>query len=143
MPEGQVGRVEQKLLQLGEVRGIVTGAWGEVSEPTHALLAHLANSRVRIALPTRSRRGLLRSEDAERALAISSLRRRLGVATVKAQSLSLLGRLECLGIGGAAAAGRRLQAQLQERNWRRQDQAYALALRTGKAGYQIGFSVTN
>ena len=39
----------------------------------------------------------MRSEEGERAVAISSLRRRLGVMTVRCQASSLLGRLEPLG----------------------------------------------
>ena len=141
VPEGEVEPVEQKLLQLGEVRGVVTGNWGEVSEPCHALLAHLATSRVRVAGPTRGRRGILRSEEADRAIAISALRRRLGVATVRAQSLSLLGRLEGLGPGTAAAAGRRLQAAERERRWRREDAAFSLARRQGWSSYRTGFAM--
>ena len=52
----------------------------------------------------------MRSEEGERAVAISSLRWRLGVMTVRCQASSLLGRLETLGPGGAAAVGRRQQA---------------------------------
>ena len=40
--QGTVGPVERKLLELGEVRGIVAGNFGEVSEDTHALVAALA-----------------------------------------------------------------------------------------------------
>ena len=104
-------------------------------EPCYALLAYLATSRVRVAGPTRGRRGILRSEEADRAIAISALRRRLGVATVRAQSLSLLGRLEGLGPGTAAAAGRRLQAAERERRWRREDAAFSLARRQGWSSY--------
>ena len=39
--------MERKLLELGEVRGIVSGNFGEVSEDTHALLATLPTYRVR------------------------------------------------------------------------------------------------
>ena len=46
IPEGTVGRVEAKLLELGHVEGLVAGQFGEVSEATHALLAILATSRV-------------------------------------------------------------------------------------------------
>ena len=138
--EGEVGATERKLLQLGEVRGLVAGAWGEVSEPCHALLAHLATSRVRVAGPTRGRRGLERSEEAERAIAISSLRRKLGVATVRAQCHSLLGRLETLGPGTAAASNRRWQAAEEERRWRREEAAYTLAMRQGRSSYRTGFS---
>ena len=141
VPDGQVGPTERKLLQLGEVRGLVAGNWGEVSEATHALLDHLATSRVRVAIPTMGRRGFERSEEAERSIAISSLRRRLGVATVRAQCHSLLGRLEVLGPGTTAAANRRRQAAEQERAWRREDQAYSLARRQGRNAYRTGFAV--
>ena len=138
--EGEVGATERKLLELGEDRGLVAGAWGEVSEPCHSLLAHLATSRVRVAGPTRGRRGLERSEEAERAIAISSLRRKLGVATVRAQCHSLLGRLETLGPGTAAASNRRWQAAEEERRWRREEAAYTLAMRQGRSSYRTGFS---
>ena len=36
-PEAGVGRVEQKLLSLGPIQGIVAGQFGEVSEATHSL----------------------------------------------------------------------------------------------------------
>ena len=39
----------------------------------------------------------MRSEEGERAEAIASLRRRLGVMTVRCQASSLLGRMETLG----------------------------------------------
>ena len=53
---------------------------------------------------TRGRRGILRSEQAERLVAVSSIRRRLGVAAIKGEAFRLLGRLETLGPGTAAAA---------------------------------------
>ena len=140
MEEGVVGPTERKLLQLGEVRGVVSGNWGEVSEATHALLAHLATSRVRVAGPTRGRKGLMKSEEAERATAISSLRRRLGVATVRAQCHSLLGRLETLGPGTAAASNRRWQAAEEDRRWRREEAAHSLATRQGWSSYRTGFA---
>ena len=49
IPEGTIGPVERKLVELGEVRGIVSGNFGEVSEHTHALVAALATCRVRVA----------------------------------------------------------------------------------------------
>ena len=44
-PEGTVGPVERKLMELGEVQGIVSGNFGEVSEATHTLVAALARCR--------------------------------------------------------------------------------------------------
>ena len=139
-PVGTVGAVERKLVELGEVRGIVAGNFGEVSQETHSLLASLATSRVRVAGPSRGRRGHMRSEEGERAIAISALRRRLGVLTVKCQALSLLGRLEVLGPGTAAAAGRRWHAGELERCWRREQQADNLARLSGHLAYRSGFA---
>jgi hypothetical protein len=141
--EGEVGRVESKLVELGEVQGLVCGNFGEVSEPTHALIDAMATSRVRIARPTRGKRGVMRSEDAERSVAVSSIRRKLGVATVKAQAFSLLGRLETMGPGTAAAAGRRRQAGELERQWLREEQANALASRQGWRAFRTGFAKTD
>ena len=44
-------------MSLGEVKGVVAGQFGEVSEDTHALIAAFATSRVRVAGVTRGRRG--------------------------------------------------------------------------------------
>ena len=139
-PEDTVGPVEQRLIDLGQVRGVVSGGFGEVSEDTHSLLASLATCRVRVAGPSRGRRGHLRSEEGERAVAISALRRRLGVLTVRCQAYSLLGRLEVLGPGTAAAAGRRWQASELERSWRREQQAHTLARVCGQRAYRSGFA---
>ena len=131
--------MENKLIQLGEVKGIVCGNFGEVSEATHQLLAVMATSRVRVTGPMVGRKGRLRSEDGERSIVISGLRRRLGVACVRAQASSLLGRLETLGPGSAAAVNRRRQAADLDRLWRMGDQAQSLARRTGKYAYRTGF----
>ena len=77
----------------------MSGNFGEVSKDTHALVAALVACRVRVAGVSRGRKGHMRTEEGERSLAISSLRRRLGVLTVRCQARSLLGRLEALGPG--------------------------------------------
>ena len=128
---GEVGRVEARLASLGELRGIVVGNFGEVSSHTHDLIAALATSRVRKAGVNMGRRGWLRTEEAERAIAITGVRRRFAVMAVRCQASSLLGRLESLGPGGAAAIGRRWQAAEVERQWRREEQAHVLANRQG------------
>ena len=60
-------------MDLGEVKGVVCGNFGEVSQNTHHLLAHMADSQVWVAGVVRGRRGVMRSEVSERALAISTL----------------------------------------------------------------------
>ena len=141
VPEGVVGRVEEKLISLGEVRGIVAGQFGEVSEDMHQLVAALATSRVRVMGPTRSKRGLIRGEEGERSIAVGQIRRRLGVMTVRAQASSLLGRLEVIGPGSAAAYGRRQQSLQLERRWRREAQAHALAMKQGYRVLRTGFAM--
>ena len=140
VPEGVVGRVEAKLVSLGEVKGVVAGQFGEVSEDTHALIAALATSRVRVAGVTRGRRGRWRTEEGERAIAVTQLRRRLGVMAVKCQASSLLGRLETLGPGGTAALARRQQAGELERRWQREMRAQAQATREGWRALRSGFA---
>ena len=68
------------------------------------------------------------------------LRRTLSVATVKAQAFSLLGRLEGLGPGAAAARNRRQQAAELDRQWRRQQQAYMLSQKQGWQIHRFGFA---
>ena len=73
-------------------------------------------------------------------MAVSYIRRRVSVAAVKGQCLSLLGRLEVLGPGCAAAAGRRKWAQFQEQRWRRDRQAMLLSERQGRSILRRGFA---
>ena len=89
-------------------------------------------SRAQVARPQLGRRGQLRSEEAEIAITTAFLRRAFSICAVKGQAFSLLGRLEGLGAGAAAAQGRRNQAARQEQLWRRQRQAHALCTRQGK-----------
>ena len=84
--EGEVGRVEAKLVAMGEVRGLVAGNFGEVSTDTHTLVAAMANSRVRVAGPSRGRRGRMRGEEAERVIVVTAIRRKLGVMAMRCQA---------------------------------------------------------
>ena len=141
--QGEVGRVEAKLISLGTVRGIVCGNWGEVSEDTHALISALANSRVRVAGPSMGKRGRMRGEEAERAMIVGYIRRKVGVATIRAQCMSLLGRLEVLGPGSTAAANRRREAAELERSWKLAQQAHMLSVKQGWAIHRTGFAKTD
>ena len=70
-------------------------------------------SMVRVAGPQKGKRGQMRSEEAELALTTAFLRRSLSLVGVRAQARLLLGRLEVIGPGAAAAAGRRNHALQQ------------------------------
>ena len=130
--QGNTGPVETKLGSLGEVKGVVVGAFGEGSEDLHSLIHHLAISRVRVAGPQKGRRGQVRTEEAELALTTSFLRRTLSVVGVRAQARLLLGRLEVIGPRAAAAAGRRNYALNLERIWANQRRADALSRQMGR-----------
>ena len=75
-----------------------------------------------------------------KALAVGYIRRRLGVAAIKAQCLSLLGRLDGMGPGCVPAAGRRRRAAEQERLWARERRADALPAKQGFNCLMRGFA---
>ena len=108
--EGRVGPVENKLLSFTTVQGMEFGSFGEASEGVHSLVEALATSRVRVAGPQRGRKGVVRTEEGEKSIAVSFIRRTLSLASIRAQSHSLLGRLEGLGRGLTAAMGSRKEA---------------------------------
>ena len=119
--------MERKLLSFERLKAMVFGAFD--SEPVHRLIHLLATSRVRVAGPQRGRKGVIRSEEGERAIVVGQLRRKVSVASVRAQTLSLLGRLEGLGPGGEACAGRRREAVERDREWAREREAHILSLK--------------
>lgn len=131
--QGTVGPVERKLGSLGRVHGIVVGAFGEGSDDLHSLINHLAVSRVRYAGPQLGRRGQLRTEEAEIAISTTFLRKTLSICAVRSQAQVLLGRLEVIGPGSAAAALRRNNALLLERRWAQQRRADALSNLLGRS----------
>ena len=46
-PDGEMGPVERKLASMGEVKGLVVGAFGEVSADTHALISQAGGAGAR------------------------------------------------------------------------------------------------
>ena len=68
-----------------------------------------------MAEPQTGKPGKTLSEEGVKALAVGYIRRRLGVAAIKAQCLFFLGRLDGMGPGCVSAAGRRRRAAEQER----------------------------
>ena len=138
--EGEQGRVETKLLSFPKVEGIVFGNWGEASEATHSLVDALATSRALVAEPQARRKGGRMSEEGVKSLAVGYIRRRLSVAAVRAQCLSLLGRLDTMGPGLTMANNRRRQAADLEYMWRRERAAHQLSAREGHSALRRGFA---
>ena len=104
---GQVGPIEAKLLSYERVMGMVFGAFGEASQPVHQLVDSLATSRVTVAMPQRGRMGVDRTLAGERSIVVGQIRRKLSVAPVSAQCLTLHGMLELIGTGLPEATARR------------------------------------
>ena len=136
-----MGGVEQRLNSFPKVEGMVFGNFGEASQAVHQLVDALASSRARIADPqARGRKGQVLTEEGVKSLAVGYIRRRLGVAAVKAQCHSLLGRLEGLGPGAVSAAGRRRRAVEMERLWARERRADKLSAKQGFNILRRGFA---
>ena len=138
---GVIGPVEQKLLSFDAVQGLIFGNFGECSEGVHTLVKQLATSRVRVNSPQVTRRGVVRTEEGEKSMVVSSIRRQISVAAVKAQCSSLLGRLESLGPGVAAAQGRRKETIELDRRLSRERQAHRMSIRQGRNIIRRGFAM--
>ena len=74
----------------------------------------------------------MRTEEAELASTTAFLRRTLSIVGVRAQA-KLLGRLEVIGPGAEAAAGRRNYSLNLERIWAKQRRADQISRLQGKA----------
>ena len=85
---GEVGRVQRKLETFGEVRGLVFGAFGEVSEGVHELIQVVAQSRLRAVGLQKGRV----SEKGELGVLVGRIRKQLSVVAVKTQANSLITR---------------------------------------------------
>ena len=137
--EGTVGRVQRKLVDFGEVRGLVFGAFGECSEGVHELVHHLANSRLKAEGLQQGRE----SVKGELGVLVGQVRRILSVTAVRAQAECLLSRLRHVGRGAGAAYGRRQGAVREEVNWARERQAQAVGRRQGRKVVKRGMFLLN
>ena len=77
-----VGPVERKLLQFGDVIGLVVGAFGEGSEDLHDLVQQMAESRATSMGLKRGRE----ATDAEIGMAVGQIRRAINTTVVRAQA---------------------------------------------------------
>ena len=127
---GEVGRMEQKLLNYGRVHGLVAGAWGEISEDFKMLLQVIAD-RKKEELEAQTGVENRRTVTAQLASYISQNRQQLSRVCVQSQSRLLLDRLEGLGGGTGQAASRRKRTVWLERKWEKERQAQIIAARQG------------
>ena len=109
-----MGPVERKLLQFGDLLGLVVGAYGEGSEDLHSLIQNLAESTVNAM---GLRRGRQASEE-ELGVVVGQIRRSLSTTFKRAQAQCLISRLNCTGQGFAQAYKRRNWAVREEEKMR-------------------------
>ena len=137
--EGTVGRVQKKLMDFGEVRGLVFGAFGEASEGVHELVHLLANSRLKAEGLQQGRE----SVKGELGVLVGQVRRILSVTAVRAQAECLLSRLRNVGSGAGAACRRRQGVVREEVSWARERQAQAVGRRQGRKVVRHGMFMLN
>merc|ERR1712082_63886 len=109
-PRGEIGPLQRKLASFGDILGLVVGAFGEGSEDLHELVHTMARSRLRVQGLAEGREG----SEAELGVITGQVRRTLSTASVQAQSLCLLSRLDKMGEGQRAAVKRRQYAKRVE-----------------------------
>ena len=123
-----VGRVQRKLMDFGEVRGLVFGAFGEASEGVHELVHHLASSKLKAEGLQQGRE----TAKGELGVLVGQVRRLLSVASVRAQAECLLSKLRQAGGGVGAANKRRGNAIREEVRWAREREAVMVGRRQGR-----------
>ena len=101
-------------------------------------MEQLATFKSEVAEPQSRAKGRLHKEGLK-SMAVSYVRRHLSVAAVKAQCLSLLGRIEVMGPGTNMLVERRRQALLLDEQWRRESAAHSWAEKLGYSMARKGF----
>ena len=129
-PIGTVGRMEQKLLNFGAVKGLVVGGWGELSEDFKMLLQVIADKKKQ-ELEAQTGGDNRKSVTAQLASYVSQNRQQLSRISVQSQSRLLLDRLEGLGGGTGEAARRRQNTEWLQAKWEKERQAQTIAARQG------------
>ena len=134
---GEVGRMEQKLLNFGRVHGLVVGAWGEISEDFKMLMQVIADKK-KEELEAQTGVEDRRSMTAKLATYISQNRQQLSRVCVQSQARLILDRLEGLGGVSGEAARRRNNTVWLERKWEKERQAQIIATRQGWRIHRTG-----
>lgn len=113
------GPVEKRLDEYGDVIGLCFGNWGEGSEGVHRIIQMMAESRLKFQGMKNGRPG----SRMELGLLIGQIRRRLSIATIKAQVSLLLARQHHIGPGNALLAKKREWALEEDSKMRQERRA--------------------
>ena len=134
---GEVGRMEQKLLNFGRVHGLVAGAWGEISEDFKMLMQVITDKK-KEELEAQTGVENRRTVTVQLSSYTSQNWQQLSRVCVQSQSRLLLDRLEELGGATGEAARRRKQTVWLERKWEKERQAQTIAARQGWRIWRTG-----
>ena len=116
--DGPEGKVLARLKDYGPIRGWVVGAYGEMSDD---LLGHIkVMAEAKLGAP-------LKTAPGEASVAVEFLRRRMGLAAVKAQANYLLDGLRWAGPSGEDAYRRRKERRVEDDLLRRAEEAQYFA----------------
>ena len=116
--DGPEGKVLARLKDYGHIRGWVVGAHGEMSDD---LLGHIkVMAEAKLGAP-------LKTAPGEASVAMEFLRRRMGLAAVKAQANYLLDGLRWAGPSGEDAYRRRKERRVEDDLLRRAEEAQYFA----------------
>ena len=118
----------RKLEGYGKLLCLVVGTFQEGSKDLHQLLDQIADSKLRALGLARGREG----SDHERSVIMMNLRRELSIASAKANSACLLGRISKLGEGHRQAAKRRAWVRREQELRDEASRAHWLANIRGK-----------
>ena len=113
--EGQIGPVQQRLQEFGDLGCFVVGQFGEGSTDLHKFLTTCAKQKARKMANMYGRP----SSEFEESQFLQQLRRRLSVCGIRAQANCLLSRLGHMGPGVKEASERRKLARSREEIIRR------------------------
>ena len=129
-----VGPLQQHLESYGQIRCLVAGQYGDVSQDFHTLLKDLATSKAAHISRMEGRP----VSDSECGLILHQLRRRLSVSIISNQSSCLLSRLGHMVPGAKEAAKRRAAAKHREELVKKDQRAHFEALVRGQRLRNIG-----
>ena len=132
------GPIETRLDEFGELLGICFGAWGEGSENVHHLIQVLAESRLDFQGMQKGKPG----SGAELGVLVSQIRRRLSLASIKAQVDCLLSKIHQVGPGNQQMAKRREWALREDERMSRERSAQWLRKIEGVHTLRKGFIKT-
>ena len=138
IPHDEIGPLETRLQEFGEIIGLVFGAWAEGSEGVHHLIQVLAKARVdHLGLNIGHQKG-----SSELGIIVGQIRRRISLCVIKAQVDCLISKLHQFESGSSAKNSRRQWAIREDERMARERNAQWLRRVEGIQTLRKGFIKT-